>query len=528
MDPVVEREIRRVFAILPEREAQDAVSATLARLSGAALPPALLKWAVFTPRGGFLRGGLSTLADYVTTYLARPEEDGDVAALAAEAADGGAEPGRTALDSSGERFFWFLPGAETAADAPPREIVFGFVIDLPVFEAIHSHFNAGRGLTGAERRALFQLVAGFSLREAAARDGVSTETRRSQIKSAAAKMQCSGQTDLVRLSLGQLTRVLAVAEGESALVRTAEGFVAAHLPGDARLTTVRLPNGRLMRLVEAGPPDGRPVVAVHGMMFGMLLSGARPHLEAAGLRLIVPLRSGYLDTRPLIGLDAKTRLIEADLADLALWIESRNLAPAVLLGHSLGAPVAAAFAAARPALVSRLILLSANPGRPAMASDPLAKELYEGYRNLSARGGLARAVTLEFSRHYPNEASARAILERMFGAAPADRAAMEGEGAAASVYGWFPDLYAASVAGIAEDYAFAMDGAGAQPPQGMPVLALHGGEDPLCPPGDAFAFAGSGARAVIIPGAGHFAPASHPAPVWEAVGAFARGEEKTG
>jgi len=414
--------------------------------------------------------------------------------------------------------------AVSGIDSPSEDRVRGFCVDAAVFSAILRHFNPGCGVTEAERRALFQLVAGLTLREAAELDGVGVETKRAQIKSAAAKLQCAGQIDLVRLMIGQLCYVLSIAEDEARHARCAERFVAEKFE-DAILRVERLAYGRLARTMELGPADGRVVVVVHGMMFGMLLSGAAPFLHEAGLRLVMPLRHGYLDPRPILGMRGdRGRLIAESLEDIALLIEARGLSPAAILGHSLGAVLAQRFAEGRPDLVDRLVLVSTNTVRGSEGSgnggDDHARRLYGALRSTAS---LSRAITLEFSRHYPSEATARTILHRMFGRSDGDIAALEGHGGSGSAYRWFPELYAASVAGVAADYEVAMEWRPCRPPA-TPTLFVHGSEDPLSPVSEIreLAEAAAGARLTVVEGAGHFASASHPAEVWSDIAAHLR------
>jgi pimeloyl-ACP methyl ester carboxylesterase len=514
----LERNMERVFAILPRNRVGPAVAATLARLreTGDGDGPDL-KWAEFDLRGRFRRGGVVALFAHVARVVATPSDDPDLAAMARGAADGEAQAGRIVREPGGNRFVLYLPASSTAVGRPPQHCVRGYLIDEAVFGALHVFFNPGSGVTEAERRAMFQLVAGTSLREAAALDGVSVETKRVQVKSAAAKLQCAGQLDLVRLMIGQLTYVSAVAEDEAGEARFAGDFVARNLAGGVELTLERLTDGRLRRCLEVGPADGRPVVTLHGMMFGTLISGARPALEAAGLRLIVPLRRGYLDPRPVLGLAAEGTLADLSLVDVADLIERRSLGPATVLGHSLGAVLALRLADRRPELVARLVIASINNLRSGPGD--AAGRLYDGYRQLA---GLSRAITHEFSRHYGSKDAAQQILHGMFAGSPADVDVLEGRHAARPVYDWFPDLYAGSVAGIADDYVLAMD---RSPPPACPTLFLHGADDTLTPVNAVRAMSGAAplSELRVIAGGGHFALASHGAQIWPLVAEFAEG-----
>lgn len=519
----VKGNLAQVFSILPEARVADAVSATLQRLKAdKAANRAVLKWCDFDQSGRFLRGGVSDLTDYIVRIVSRPQDDPDLAEMAREAADGVAEPGRLICSADRERFTLFLPDMLSTVEALPTPIVRGFVIDMAVFTRIHLSFQAASRLTEAERRVAFQLLAGISLREAASIDGVSVETKRSQVKNVTTKMQCAGQTDLVRLLMGQLSIVRSLADNEARHAAYAEAFVKGRLGLGASLTAERLPNGRLLRCIEAGPADGRPIVVLHGMMFGMLLSGVGPYLETARLRLLMPLRQGYLDTRPLLDLRTSNRLIAESLKDLAAFIENRGLKPAILLGHSLGAMLAWHFAVKNPTMVDRLILLSINTAGSDRSRGNYKDRLYDGYKTLGESMSLSRAITFEFSRHYPDENAAREILNRMFADSPADIAAMTGEGIAADVFGWFPELYQSSISGISEDYDFTMSNRPLDSSVAKRSLFIHGSEDPLTSISEIEALARrtSSASFHTIAGAGHFAAASHADEVWKTVAEF--------
>lgn len=208
----------QVFSILPAELVSDPVSATARRLKAAEhAGHAVLKWADFDRTGRFLRGGLSNLADTSIRLVARPQDDGDLAAMAREAMNGAAEPGRLICSADRERFTLFLPDTISTIRAPARSTVRGFLIDIAVFTHILIAFQGDSHLTEAERRVAFQLLAGISLREAATLDDVGLETKRAQIKSATAKMQCSGQIELVRLLTAQLSIVRSLADDDCAM-----------------------------------------------------------------------------------------------------------------------------------------------------------------------------------------------------------------------------------------------------------------------------------------------------------------------
>ncbi|MBB6675470.1 alpha/beta fold hydrolase [Cohnella nanjingensis] len=128
---------------------------------------------------------------------------------------------------------------------------------------------------------------------------------------------------------------------------------------------VQGPSARL-RLLASGNPQGRPVLFLHGITenaqsFEPILLDLPAHLSVFALDL----RGRGLSGKPANGYRMENYL--EDL--LAVWNRfSGHADRPVLVGHSMGARIAAAFAARYPALVEGVMLLDpplSGPGRPA-------------------------------------------------------------------------------------------------------------------------------------------------------------------
>lgn len=117
-----------------------------------------------------------------------------------------------------------------------------------------------------------------------------------------------------------------------------------------------------LAVTEYGPADGIPVLAIHGITSSSRAwrALARQLTEA---RLVAPDLRGRGHSA---GLSPSTG-IRHHAADLAGLLDERGIAPAAVVGHSMGAFVAVALAAARPDLVRALVLVDggyplARPG----------------------------------------------------------------------------------------------------------------------------------------------------------------------
>lgn len=442
-----------------------------------------------------------------------------------KAQENGVEAGRIIRGSGPDCFYWFVPTMRPADRTLPVPRVKGIIVDQTLFADLLEHFNPRSNLTAAEIRAVFQVVAGYSLREAAALDGGSVETKRTQIKSACSKMQCSGQVDLVRTVIGQMFHLVSIADAEASHSEAVESFIGRHFPADVSVNVRRLSDGRLVTLLEAGPASGTPVIVVHGMMFGVMLPGVGEHLERAGLRAIIPIRPGYLESVSIGSRHAQEEMTRLTIATLADFIRESFGGPVPVLGHSLGAGLAIRFAAAHPELVSALVLLSTNLTQTKPSAEAFAGHLYTGLRDLGRYPGLCRLITWQFRKYYADVETCRGILASLFAACASDIDVLDGLTGAQPVPPWFSDLYASSVSGITGDFFFTTQ----QLPRlaaecAAPITVLHGANDPITRINEVRAIlpANASHNVVGFEGAGHFLIASQPERAWDEVAGAAR------
>jgi len=127
---------------------------------------------------------------------------------------------------------------------------------------------------------------------------------------------------------------------------------------DERVETIRIPLGNLFFTVDtAGPPDGTPVLLLHGFpetrhMWRHVLSA----LAKAGYRGVAPDQRGYSEgARPAKTDDYATDLLVADAVSLIAALGSERFH---LVGHDWGGQIAWLIAAQYPARVRSLFVLS--------------------------------------------------------------------------------------------------------------------------------------------------------------------------
>ena len=232
---------------------------------------------------------------------------------------------------------------------------------------------------------------------------------------------------------------------------------------------------------------GSPLVLLHGI--GSNAASWRDQITGlADLRHVLAWDApGYGASTPL----AAARPNAADYADrLALLLDALGLERVDVVGHSLGALIAGAFAASRPDRIERLILADAALGQGADPAAPLPARAQSRLDDLEAFGpaGLAakRAPRLLSAAATPEQlARVREMMARIHPAGYRQAVAMLAQG----------DLRANADA------------------VRSPVMVLCGSDDTITPPGDnrALAAAFADARYVQIAGAGHASYIEQPA-----------------
>ena len=205
------------------------------------------------------------------------------------------------------------------------------------------------GLIPSEAQVLDGLLRGEAAKKIAADLGRKPGTVRQQIKAIMTKMGVHSQTQLVStayaLSLSHGVN-LAQSPGSTIAPRPHQGaelFTGAH---------------GVVGLHCFGPPDGIPVLFMHGALFGIAAFGPmRAAAETLGLRIIAPERPGYGYTPCAHGTDPVTQAC-AQALDL---LDRRGIGRVGVLAHDIGTRFAARLAHDAPDRVAAVIAAPATP-----------------------------------------------------------------------------------------------------------------------------------------------------------------------
>ena len=169
-------------------------------------------------------------------------------------------------------------------------------------------------------------------------------------------------------------------------------------PGSAIIRTAAVRTATLeVAYREQGPPDGPPVVLLHGFPDDVhAYDAAATMLAERGWRVLVPWLRGYGGTRFLDAATPRSGEQAALGADLHDFLDSLTIGRAMLAGYDWGGRAACVVAALWPAQVRGLVTIGgyniqhlASAGQPAAAERELAHWYQWYFHTARGRAGLA-------------------------------------------------------------------------------------------------------------------------------------------
>lgn len=200
-------------------------------------------------------------------------------------------------------------------------------------------------------------------------------------------------------------------------------------------------DGMELRAIDSGPPDGEPVILLHGFpQRASIWDLVVPMLHADGLRTIVLDQRGYCASARPRG--RRAYRISELIGDLLALLDAAGLADAHIVGHDWGAAVAWGIAGNHPERVRSLTAVSVpHPAaflKAMVTSDQLLRSWYMGFFQLP----FIPELVLSSSGSLPVKALAgmgmtREMIERF-------REEMVADGAIPGGLGWYRALPFAS------------------------------------------------------------------------------------
>jgi len=511
-----------IFSLLPTTEAISSSREVVERyLRNDTSISSSIKWAEFELNGRFVRGGTSRVGAMSSHLVSNWGEDEQIAEIVNHAREHGLKAGQfipaTAIDGN----YWCVPYSPGDRQETPSTRLRTILLTEPLFMEIVDLFNSDANLSLSEKRIVFQVVNGLNPGQAAQADNVSIETKRSQLKKASAKLFCAGQTELVRLMLGQMVHILYLCDVETSHIQITEQFSSEVFGDQVKLSVQRLPNGRLMRYWEMGPASGKPVLLIHGYLFPFLLLNARQQLEKLNLRLIIPIRGGYLDDQARSEDFHEGNLVEQTLEDLIQFTQLYWDGPAPVLGYATGGFYALMMVKRQQDLFSKIMVISLNIIPTENKSDSFSSRFWGGLGKLAKDRKIFVVLTRQFLKTtFSNNRTTKFVLRRLFKDCATDLGVLNGEIGSGEAFGWFRKLLAGSVLGISSDFSLVahieydyLDDIS------TPMVFFHGPEDVFTKAAEISDMTANNplAKLVVLPKGGHLTSASHPEDFWQEV-----------
>lgn len=195
-------------------------------------------------------------------------------------------------------------------------------------------------ITPAEQKTLLHSLSGLSLKESAVKDGVSYETKKTQLKSIFQKTEVHRQQSLSNFLISHLLLEVAAIRSRN----TVEGetdelffsYVDQYMGSYVRASVIQQPAGKRFRIIEIGDPAGTPVVCVHHLGLINFSEDEIAEIYRCGIRLVFPLRHGAIGPRDKFYTTEQQTTHALEGIDLAVsLVPEKNVSIIGLLSGSL-------------------------------------------------------------------------------------------------------------------------------------------------------------------------------------------------
>jgi len=209
-------------------------------------------------------------------------------------------------------------------------------------------------LSPAEAHLAALLASGVSLNQAAEQRFIARNTAKVQLKSIFNKTGVSRQAELIKLILTSSAVFTPPAPSPDDPALKAQIKAWSHINLE---THIRLSDGRRLQYAEYGDPQGIPIIHIHGVLGGRYERLPDDLLtRKLGVRLIIPDRPGYGLSDPV------AHHSYPDFAyDLLELVEHLKLSQFSIMGLSVGAIYASAFAYIEPHKLKNIAMISSTP-----------------------------------------------------------------------------------------------------------------------------------------------------------------------
>ena len=514
--------IRDVFSLAPVKEAE--VAAGLAVRDYFDFPQETqvgIHWAEFQQDGSFVRAGISFPAQLTSQLLPDPGLDPRTKEVSQTLKRQDVRVGDVIHSQNGGEVFWLVPCPIHEEADEKKPFCRSIALDETVLQQVIDFYNPDSKLTPAEVRASFQLIAGLSLEDASVRDGVSVETKRTHVKRVMQKLLCRKRSDLIRLLVTQLQQIVYLCNFSPSELRLSEQFDAKHIRGAGQLSVFRTSSGQLLRFWEFGPYDGEPLLVHHGLLFPLVATRCLEQLSQFGIKVILPLRSGYLDGRRPANSEEFESTIKESIDNIEEFLKKYIGRKVTVAGFHTGSSYALMSFCRNPDLYNSCLICSGHFFNRKGYKKEGASRFLSGYYNSIRNSKIYKSAYDHFMRSViSNRLAASILFKKLFESNKDDALILAGSKAHESSFEMFFEICRSSLPGISCDlYAATMLEPDLAAPYCDRVTFIHGSKDGLTEMDviESLHARLAGSRLHRIEAAGVYAAISHPQSYWQEV-----------
>lgn len=276
-----------------------------------------------------------------------------------------------------------------------------------------------------------------------------------------------------------------------------------------------LPDGRRQAWAEWGPPDGRPVLLMHGAPGSSHVCPDVIATHAAGVRLIAPDRPGYGGSSPMPG-----RRVADAAADARALLDHLGIGSVAIVGWSSGVAFALAIAHGLGSRVTGLALIAGDAPDDERAAGEIEPAAGERLDQIRRDPGGSRPGMLERGRWFAEDPGSILPESRSSGDGPGADVPDGPDAALRRAHPAVTEMLLAMFRHAARQGAagWVDDSIAAQLPWGFVLADVHqaatvwfGELDPLASLRDSALLAErlSRGRLVLVPDEGHALPVRH-------------------
>lgn len=302
------------------------------------------------------------------------------------------------------------------------------ILSIDILKSLLNTKYSPEHFTPSEIRVLAQLISDPEIKHAATQDDVEVSTKDTHYKAAARKIGARKRAGLIADLTALLLLEITVASSPhlDTSQKVINEYRERYLPSAVRLITLTTNEGKPHRILDMGPKSGKIIIVLHPMILPDIRDQDIDLLHKLGLRLVWPLRHGFLDPT------ATPLSVEKQLQDTITSIELAREhycdAPFVLAAMITSSWFATRYIEKFPRNVKSLLFAGACFTIDKNQPPSKTRQFGQGLVTLAANSPKTINYVLGFAeKHFNQHKNFRSLMDRIFSDSDADMAILDQE-----------------------------------------------------------------------------------------------------